>query len=139
MIRAGERIFVDTGAWVAIAVSADRHHAEAAALWTELLARGAKPVTSVPVILETFTDLQRGIGLPVAQAFRVALSATPRLEVLECTAADLNAAWPWLERGIHKLGLVDATSFALMKRHKVKRAFAFDVHFVTAGFELAQV
>jgi predicted nucleic acid-binding protein len=29
---------------------------------------------------------------------------------------------------------VDAVSFVIMKRQKIRRAFCFDKHFVTAGF-----
>jgi len=29
----------------------------------------------------------------------------------------------------------DAVSFIIMKQQKIKRAFCFDKHFVTAGFE----
>ena len=135
MIRAGDRIFVDTGAWVAVVVAADTHHDAAAASWRELLARGAKPCTSVPVVIETLTFLQRKAGLDLALRFRSALAATPRLELFDCTAADLSSAWTWFERrDLHKLSLVDATSFTLMKKHKLRRAFSFDVHFVTAGF-----
>jgi predicted nucleic acid-binding protein len=137
VIRAGDRIFVDTGAWIAAAVAADRHHQEASALWRQMLERGAKACTSVPVILETFTYLQRTLGLEVALAWRAALDGTPRLEVFDCPAADLAASWHWLERrDLHKLGIVDATSFVLMKKHKLRRAFTFDVHFAAAGFTL---
>ena len=137
MIRPASRFFVDTGAWVALAVTPDTHHAAAAATWAALLAKGCRPCTSVPVVLETFTWLQRGLGLEVAQAWKAALQTAPRLEILDCTAADLAAAWPWLERrDLHKLGLVDATSFVLMKRHKLRAAFAFDVRFATAGFQV---
>jgi predicted nucleic acid-binding protein len=57
VIRAGELVFVDTGAFIAAAVVVDKHHEEAAAIWDELLAKGARPVTSVPVVIETFTYL----------------------------------------------------------------------------------
>jgi predicted nucleic acid-binding protein len=137
VIRAGDRIFVDTGAWIAASVAADAHHGEASELWRHLLERGGKPCTSVTVVLETFTYLQRRLSPQVALAWRAALVQTPRLEVFDCTAADLEAAWPWLDRrDLHKLGLVDATSFVLMKRHKLRRAFSFDAHFATAGFTL---
>ena len=137
MIQPGERIFVDTGAWIAAAVVADTHHDDATALWTELMAQGGRPLTSVPVIIETFTYMQRGLGPEVAQAWRSAISTTPRLAVLDCTAADLAAAWPWLERrDLRKLGLVDATSFVLMKKHKLRRVFTFDAHFAVAGFNV---
>lgn len=137
MIQTSERIFVDSGAWIAAAVFADIHHHEASALWTELLVQGGRPFTSVPVIVETFTYLQRRLDPEIAQAWRSALSTTPRLAVLDCTAADLAAAWPWLERrDLRKLGLVDATSFVLMKKHKLRRAFTFDAHFDAAGFKV---
>jgi predicted nucleic acid-binding protein len=47
VIRAGDLVFIDTGAFIAAAVVADNHHEEAAAIWDELLAKGAKSVTSV--------------------------------------------------------------------------------------------
>jgi predicted nucleic acid-binding protein len=137
VIRAGDLIFIDTGAFVATSVAGDPHHEEAASLWMELLDGGAKPVASVPVVLETFTYLQRRLGEPVAQAWRAALSTIPRLRILDCTAADLGAAWAWFERrDLHKLGLVDATSFVLMKKQGIRRAFTFDIHFSAAGFKI---
>ena len=137
MIRAGGRFFIDTGAWVALAVTLDSHHDSAATTWAALLAQGCRPCTSVPVVIETFTWLQRGLSTRVAMAWKDALEAAPRLEILDCGPDDLAAAWAWLERrDLHKLGLVDATSFVLMKRHKLRAAFAFDVHFATAGFEI---
>lgn len=139
MIRAGDAVFVDTGAWIAVTVAGDPHHEEAASIWAGLLERGAKPVVSIPVAVETFAYLQRKIGPPVAQAWRTAALATPRLSVLECTAADLKSAWPWLERrDLHKLGIVDALSFVLMKRHKLRYAFTFDAHFASAGFKIVR-
>ena len=33
-------------------------------------------------------------------------------------------------------GFTDAMSFALMRRHKIKRAFAYDSRFALAGFSL---
>jgi predicted nucleic acid-binding protein len=43
----------------------------------------------------------------------------------------------WLER-FHdqSFSLTDAVSFELMRRERLKSAFAFDKHFHTAGFEL---
>ena len=34
----------------------------------------------------------------------------------------------------HRLSLVDATSFTLMARHRLRAAFTFDTHFAEAGF-----
>lgn len=63
--------------------------------------------------------------------------AIPRSTILDVGPADLNAARAWLDRrDLRKLGLVDATSFVLMKKHKLRRAFTFDAHFAAAGFKL---
>ncbi len=63
------------------------------------------------------------------------LRKIPHFEILPCTPADLDAAWAHFDRrGLHKLSLVDATSFVLMQKHKIRMAFAFDVHFGAAGF-----
>ncbi len=37
----------------------------------------------------------------------------------------------------HKLGWVDAASFVIMRKHKLRVAFSFDTHFAAAGFRLA--
>jgi len=44
-------------------------------------------------------------------------------------------AYQILERfSDHAFSFVDATSFALMRQERLRHAFAFDVHFRTAGF-----
>jgi len=55
--------------------------------------------------------------------------------VLECSAADVTRAWAYFRRrDLHKLSAVDATSFVLMTRNKIRVAFTFDQHFLIAGF-----
>lgn len=136
-MNAGERVFVDTGAWVGMAVSADRHHEVALEGWDKIMRAGAVPVTSHPVVIETFTYLQRSQVSPLAQVWVSQVNGYARLVVLELTSPDLAAAWPGLERPeLPKLGIVDATSFALMKKHRIRTAFTFDRHFALAGFRM---
>lgn len=138
MIRAGERVFVDTGAWVALAITRDPLHERARETWTSLLEAGARLATSVPVLLETFTYLDRKGSRALAEAWWTSLAGVPRLDRLECGAADLETAMAELSRrDFHRLGLVDATSFVLMRRHRIRVAFAFDTHFAVAGMRLA--
>ena len=59
MIRIGERAFVDSGAWIALAVARDPLHERARETWDELLRVGARLLTSTAVVLETFTYLDR--------------------------------------------------------------------------------
>ena len=58
-MRQGEAAFIDSGAWIALALSRDPLHAAAREQWDLLLAAGAKRCTSVPVVIETFTFLER--------------------------------------------------------------------------------
>jgi len=138
MIRAGERVFVDTGAWIALAIVRDSMHERAREAWTSLLEAGARPIVSVPVLLETFTYLQRKVSQDVASRWWDSLATVRFLERVECSTSDLNAAMKFFQRrDLHKLSLVDATSFVIMRKHKVRVAFTFDTHFAAAGFRLA--
>lgn len=139
MIARGEKAFVDTGAWIALAIVRDPLHDRAVAAWQRLERADARLHVSVPVLLETFTYLDRKGSRELAQRWRASLRAVPRLQILGCATAELEAAWPWLDRrDLHRLGLVDATSFVLMRKHAIRVAFAFDVHFAIAGFRLVE-
>ena len=94
-MRAAELVFVDTGAWIALALTRDPLHARARQGWDQLLGAGAHLHTSVPVVLETFTFIDRNARRDVALAWKGALKAVPRLKVLPCTAKDLERAWPY--------------------------------------------
>lgn len=136
-MREGEAVFVDTGAWIALAVSRDPFHARAREQWELLEGAGARLHTSVPVVLETFTFLSRNTARDVALAWKDSLAEVARLRILAVTPAELEAAWPYFQRrDLHRVSAVDATSFVLMAQAKIRTAFAFDQHFTAAGFRL---
>ncbi len=135
MIRAGEKVFVDTGAWIALAEEKDPLHAQARAQWEAMERAGARVATSVPVVIETFTFLDRRGSRELALRWKGSLDGVPRFEVLDCAPPDLAEAWRVLDRkAFRRLSLVDATSFVLMRKHRIRTAFAFDTHFSIAGF-----
>jgi uncharacterized protein len=136
-VRQGEAAFVDSGAWIALALSRDPLHSAARGQWQALLEAGAKLHTSVPVVIETFTFLDRNANRDVALAWKQSLDKPGLLTVIPCDLHDLEQAWDFLRRAdLHKLSLVDATSFAIMKRARIGLAYAFDHHFAMAGFRL---
>jgi predicted nucleic acid-binding protein len=138
VIRAGQKVFVDSGAWLALALTGDTHHERAVEGWSALQRNGAKLCTSVPVVVETFTYLQRRIDARLALSWSGGLRSRSGTQVFACGREDLAEAWQWLERrDFHKLGLVDATSFVLLRKHKIRHVFGFDTHFAQAGFRLA--
>lgn len=136
-MRVGETVFVDTGAWIALALTRDPLHARARAAWEQLLGAGARFHTSVPVVLETFTFLDRNAARDVARAWKDSLKTVSCLRVLPATGKDLEQAWRYFERpDLHKLSAVDALSFVLMAQRRIRVAFAFDSHFAAAGFRM---
>ena len=65
-MRQGEAVFVDSGAWIALALLRDPLHARAREQWNLLHRAGAELHTSVPVVIETFTFLDRNANRDVA-------------------------------------------------------------------------
>jgi predicted nucleic acid-binding protein len=91
----------------------------------------------VSIAVETFTFLDRNTERKVALAWKDSLEVVPRLRMLPCTSRDLEQAHTYFERpDFHKLSAVDALSFVLMARRRIRVAFAFDGHFATAGFRM---
>jgi predicted nucleic acid-binding protein len=135
--REPQNVFVDTGAWIALAIQADPLHDRAREAWESLARVGARLVTSLPVVLETFTFLDRNAARDVALAWKDSLEQVPFLRFVECRLKDVKEAWRFFERpDLHQLSAVDATSFVIMDREKIRRVFTFDHHFATAGFQI---
>jgi predicted nucleic acid-binding protein len=98
---------------------------------------GAKLHTSVPVVIETFTFLERNANRDVALAWKESIYEPGTVRLLACELRDLAQSWNYFRRAdLHKLSAVDATSFAIMKRARIRVAFTFDHHFGAVGFRL---
>ena len=135
MIRQSEAVFVDSGAWIALALSRDPLHERAREQWGLLRAAGARLHTSVPVVIETFTFLDRNANRDVALAWKGWVARPGVLEILPCELRDLQRSWEYFRRSdLHKLSAVDATSFIIMKRARIGLAYTFDHHFAVVGF-----
>lgn len=137
MMRPGESVLVDTGFWIALALTRDPYHERAKGAWEAVHQAGAHLFTSVPIVLETFTFLERNARRDVALIWKDSLDELRRFEILTCTAADLEQAWPYFQRqDFHKLSAVDATSFGVMNRKRIRVALSFDHHFAAVGFQM---
>jgi predicted nucleic acid-binding protein len=136
-MRQAEAVFVDSGAWIALALSRDPLHARAREQWELLHGAGAKLHTSIPVVIETFTFLHRNANRDVALTWKESLHTAGTVRILPCEPRDLEQSWDYFRRAdLHKLSAVDATSFAIMKRARIRLAYTFDHHFAVVGFRL---
>ncbi|HLY89681.1 MAG TPA: PIN domain-containing protein [Acetobacteraceae bacterium] len=136
-MRQGEAVFVDSAAWIALALSRDPLHEQAREHWELLQGVGAALHTSIPVIIETFTFLDRNANRDVALAWKEAIYKPRAVKVLACELRDLQQSWEYFRRrDLHKLSAVDASSFAIMRRARIRLAYTFDHHFAVVGFRL---
>lgn len=128
--------FVDSSFWVALRFRRDERHPAATALW----GAGRGPlVTTNHVVGETWTFLRRRIGYRHAVEFIDAVEGSPSLRIEHVGRETEKEAWRWLRRhGERPYSFVDATSFAVMRRLRIREALAFDDDFETAGFRLAR-
>jgi predicted nucleic acid-binding protein len=98
--------------------------------------RGLGPLlTSNHVVGETWTFLRRRHGHDSAVGALRALREVPSLTVLHVEQDADDDAWRWLaRRDEREYSFVDATSFAVMRRRRMREALAFDGDFSAAGF-----
>lgn len=136
-MRQREAAFVDSGAWIALALTRDALHARAREQWDILIGAGSRLHTSIPVVIETFTFLERNANRDVALAWKASIYKPGIVKILPCELRDLEQSWEFFRRAdLHKLSAVDATSFVIMKRARIRLAFSFDHHFAVAGYRL---
>jgi predicted nucleic acid-binding protein len=124
--------FIDTSFWVALLAADDRHHSAADELWAQ---RPVAILTTNHVVGETWTFLRRRLGHRAARRFIDGVQHSDRLGVRHVDEETEAEAWAWLRRHDEReYSFVDATSFALMRRLRLKEALAFDGDFSAAGF-----
>lgn len=131
-----EAVFVDTGAWFALADRSDKYHKAARTAFEDILPTRML-ITSNLVVSETYILIRRAIGHAPAIQFLDSISESPRIKKVYSTHTLEEIAAEILKQfSDQDFSYTDAVSFAIMKQQKIKEAFAFDRHFITAGFSL---
>lgn len=126
-------LFVDSSAWFALANLADRHHAEAVAAFTASVGHDDLK-TSDHVVVETWFLIRSRLGRTAAMRFWDGFDGGV-VSVVGIIAQDFRRgreiAEEWPDQAF---SIVDCTSFALIERLDIRRAFAFDKHFRIVRF-----
>ena len=131
-----ENVFVDTGAWVALADKDDANHKKAVAIYPSLLRNQKGFITSNLVIAETYIVLLNELGHRAAIHFLEKIKASPRiLRIYSNDDIERGAEEILRKYGDQDFSYADAVGFVIMRRQKIQKAFCFDKHFTTAGFE----
>jgi predicted nucleic acid-binding protein len=133
-----KKIFVDTGAWVALNNKRDKFHNDAVNANKMLLKAGYFYITSDYVLDETYTMLRYDVGYKKSVGFGYDinfLSKEQKISVIHITEILLEKAWDIFVKYSDKdFSFTDCTSFAIMNHMKVTEVFAFDKHFEQYGF-----
>ncbi len=131
------KLFVDSGAWIALRSRRDQHHAEANALFRAALEERVPMITTNLVIAELhrLTLFRAGVA-PALRALEV-IGASPSVTIHFASAQDHADARGWLDRlAPRAVTYTDAVSFAVVKATLCSHVLGFDGGFVAAGFSL---
>jgi predicted nucleic acid-binding protein len=127
-------IFVDTSALLALLDRDDRFHATAVATLRGL-ATDDGLMSHEYVLVETTSLVQRRLGIAAVRRF--VDEFLPLVEVAWIDVAlHAEAREALLAADRRTVSLVDWTSFLVMRRNGVRRAFTFDADFAAQGFEV---
>ncbi len=131
------RVFIDTGAWLALVDRDDQYHAAVRTIYRALLEDNFNLVTTNLIIAETYNLIRRRMGHQVAMKFLQSIRSSARLtKVYSNDPLEKEAETILARFADQDFSFVDAVSFTWMEQAGVRRAFAFDKHFFIAGFEL---
>lgn len=132
------QIFVDTGAWDAIADRGDANH-KAALRFRDEIAGKVRLVTSDYVLDELYTLLLMNIGFQKPVEYKNNIDILIKENILEIIWINryfAEKAWEIFERFNRdkQWSFTDCTSYAVMKHIGITEVFAFDRHFEQMKF-----
>jgi len=125
-------VFADTSFYYALTVRADANSEKA----REIAADPTREiVTSTHVLAETMSLLTKRTSKNNAVRIGRGILTSARTQVIRPTTADLRRAWRQFSAYPDwDFDLIDAISFALMRREGIEAAPTFDAHFAQMGF-----
>lgn len=130
-------IFVDTGAWYALADKDDQYHERAANHLKKIARDGTTMVTTNLIIHETYMLLARRLSHKVGIKFLDEVYSEENLRILHSNDAVEQEAYDIARKySEHDFSITDCVSFVMMKREAIRRAFTFDKHFRTMRFSI---
>lgn len=130
-------IFVDTGAWIALANKGDRYHLAAVKGLEEIQTLGLLLVTSNFVLDETYTRIRRQAGLKAVVTMGEKIQESKQVKTVTVDRSTEKKAWEIFKKYADQpFSYTDCVSFALMREKRITQVFAFDKDFQVMGFSL---
>jgi predicted nucleic acid-binding protein len=131
-------IFVDTSAFLALVNEKDTNHTDAVHFLEKIKnskIKIRKIITSDYIIDETLTRIRYSVGHQEAVEWGKDILASNVIEKLDVGREMFELAWELFQTySDKKLSFTDCTSFAIMKKKGIEKAFSFDEDFERIGF-----
>jgi len=128
-------LFVDTSAYPAVLDGSDKKHKPAKPYWERIIKSGDVLLCHNYILVETSALILRRLGMEAVRVLEQDI--IPILRIFWVTKEVHSAAVSaQLMAGRRTLSLVDCVSFEVMRRTGVRKAFAFDHHFLDYGYEI---
>lgn len=127
------KVFIDTGAFIALFVSSERYHSKVSKKYKEYRRQRVQLFTSYYILDELFTRLIYDFGKSITQKAIDLLNKSivkEELVVLDIDEAIFKKAQETMIKfSEHKLSLTDATSYILYKDFSLDEVFTLDDDF----------
>jgi uncharacterized protein len=130
-----EKVFIDTGAFVARYLKKDSLHTKATALWLKIEKAPVQCIVSPLVIHEVATLLSRRAN-PLFAAEKIrSIYLSSRFRILRSdNDMEIEALRVMEKYADLPLSYADALSISIMREYNIKRIFTFDDDFTVVGF-----
>jgi hypothetical protein len=131
------KLFVDTSAWLALNDKSDQYHDKALSILNVVKRQKIGLITSEYIVDESITIIRYRISHRAAIVFGDSLMDSTIVTVMDIAMDERTQAWHLFKKYSDKdLSFTDCTSFALMNKLKIRKAFTFDDHFKQIGFDI---
>jgi predicted nucleic acid-binding protein len=128
-------IFLDTVGMIALWDKRDQWHDAARRAWATLDPDATRFITTSFALLECANHAARKPYRMDVVRLRDDLGLSG--DLYEPTPEEADAAWEkYANSGVGSPGVVDLTSFAIMRRLGITEAFTNDAHFTSAGYSV---
>jgi len=129
------KIFIDTSAFLGLIDSNDLFFEKASVIFKDIANTENSLYCSNYIILETIVILQKRIGLDSVEVFNNDILPVTNAIFIDKQIHDLCLNHLFILKK-KDISFVDLTSFELMRKLGIKKAFTFDKHFRQFGFEV---
>lgn len=126
-----KRIFIDTGAFLALEDESDEHHGEALQFRDEILLKGNYEMITTSYILdETLTLIRTRLGIRASIDFSKKIRKSKVVRIVPISREIEEETLDLFEKYDDKdFSFTDCVSFVIMREMGIEEVFGFDRHF----------